>query len=99
MAAAVYLQDGLRLALIRDGWKLSLEVAGDSVPAVSLFDMDADPGERNDLVGEYPEAARVLLRDLVGIYRELPRYGAGQSRRYESSQEQIERLRALGYLQ
>lgn len=99
MLFAVHSRVGPRLALSRGKWKLGLDLPREGVPEVSLFDTEADSGEDNDLVDEYPEGVRVMLRELVAYYKALPRYGSGQARRYEISQEQVDRLRALGYIE
>ncbi|HUG54149.1 MAG TPA: sulfatase-like hydrolase/transferase [Vicinamibacteria bacterium] len=64
---------------------------------VELYDVGADPGERRDLSAEWPEKRSAMLRELFVALE------AGTVRRPEGraalTEEQRERLRALGYLQ
>ena len=62
---------------------------------ISLYDLEADPGEQHDLAPERPIAVR-YLRGLLGLTL------AGQERRHEASRTDIdatlrEQLEALGY--
>jgi hypothetical protein len=70
--------------VISDGHKLLVDER-QAVP--SLFDMAADPGETLDIASEHPDLVARLFELLPG-HRELP----------EPAAEDIERLKALGYL-
>jgi arylsulfatase len=67
-----------------------------------LFDLAADPGELHNLAGERPaEMARLeaLLRERAARERRRARQlDAASDRQREMSPEEIERLRALGYV-
>jgi arylsulfatase A-like enzyme len=65
-----------------------------------LFDLRSDPGERREVGELRPETRDRLRRELEG-YRVRPRVLPGESRVLrddERSAEEIERLRALGYI-
>lgn len=67
---------------------------------VQLFDLRADPGERRDVGAARPKIRDRLWRELE-LYRARPRKLAGESRVLpddERGAEEIERLRALGYI-
>lgn len=64
-----------------------------------LYDIAADPGEKNDLSDKEPEIVRNLSR-LLGA--EIAKVGAGESSADETGEipvEQLDRLRELGYLE
>ena len=88
-----------RLALVRGHFKLILGLPAGEPAELLLFDLAADRGESKNLISQYPGLARRLLHDLADVYRALPRFDLAGQRRYEVSQEQMDRLRALGYLQ
>ena len=49
-------------AIVQDNWKLMLDVKGQKV---ELYDLENDPGERNDLARQRPDLQRRLLDQLV----------------------------------
>jgi arylsulfatase A-like enzyme len=65
------------------------------VPAVELFDLAADPGEKKNVAGEKPAVARELNNRVVGIYRNA---GKRKPAKTEMDDALKERLRALGYI-
>jgi len=79
-------------AVVHGDHKLIVDLdSGDA----QLFDLAADPGERSDLAGERPEqvaALRRLLDDWAGGQPEV------RGEPLELSDEERERLEALGYL-
>ena len=80
------------------------DVLADGVPdelriQFLLYDLVADPWVVSDVGADHPEVRRRMIADLTRYYEELPRYDVGAASRVEISQEQIERLKALGYLQ
>ncbi|MDX1501691.1 MAG: sulfatase [Thermoanaerobaculia bacterium] len=87
-----------RLALVEGRWKLQLDTTLSFAPYVALYDLLEDPDEENDLASRHPGRARDMLRRLVLTYAGLPRYDVGLSTPYQIDQQQIDRLKALGYL-
>ena len=64
-----------------------------------LYDIAADPGEHNDLAAEEPE---IVERLKVRLEEEIARIASGETapgRAGEIPQDQLDRLRELGYLQ
>jgi len=64
-----------------------------------LYDIEADPGEKTDLADEQPETVELLSARLS---EEIERVAAGETvsdRTGEIPQDQLERLRELGYLE
>lgn len=88
-----------RLALIEGDWKLIFLPSDEGRAEAQLYNLKSDRAEKTNLLETHPGVARRLLRKLVNAYRESPRYAEGYTARSEVSQEQIERLRALGYLE
>ena len=77
---------GERFKLIRD------EASG----AIELYDLDADPGEQNDLAAEQPARVERLEGELEAWSR-AALADALPEREREPTLEELERLRALGY--
>lgn len=65
--------------------------------AARLFDLAADPGERNDLAGAAPERLRALERQLLD--RVAATEGTDPKTAAQRSKNVQERLRAIGYLE
>jgi arylsulfatase A-like enzyme len=65
------------------------------VPAVELYDLAEDPGEKRNVVGERTAAARELNGRIVDIYRKS---GGRKAAKIELDEALKERLRALGYI-
>jgi arylsulfatase A-like enzyme len=63
----------------------------------SLFDLAADPGERNDRLADEPQVARQLMDEMKARYRDFTP-DVEPANPVELSPEEIERLRALGYM-
>jgi hypothetical protein len=84
----------LKLGKSDDGRCLSFQVRGMRLRRSELYDLDADPGARNDISREKPDLHRHMLRRLLG-YRFTPVTDA-QSR--ELSEETTKTLRDLGYI-
>ena len=84
-----------QIAVLGRGWKLIDHVRSEKF---ELYDLAADPGETNDLSGSTdPDAiflAGILSRELE-VFR---RRGRAESREAVLSDEEMERLRSLGYL-
>jgi arylsulfatase A-like enzyme len=64
-------------------------------PAVELFDLARDPGEKRNLADEEPAVARELNSRVVEIYK---RTGVRKAAKIELDEALKERLRALGYI-
>lgn len=75
-----------------DGYKLMTSREGQ--PWVHLFDLKADPGEQNDLAASQPELVKRMIARRAELLQQTT-LGAGSGR--NASQEELERLRALGY--
>ena len=86
-------------AVVADGWKLIWNVvARDDRPEYELFDHVADPLDLNDVANAHPDRV-AELRSLIEAWRE--RAEAARVASDETSEldpEELERLRALGYL-
>jgi arylsulfatase A-like enzyme len=95
-------RDTESVAIVFQGWKLihnTKRAAGR--PEYELFDHRRDPLDRVDLAGQHPDVVQRLSRDLqawrktVAASRLKPDAEGGQA----LSKEELERLRALGYVQ
>ncbi|MDE0887306.1 MAG: sulfatase [Myxococcota bacterium] len=62
-----------------------------------LYDLESDPGESRDLSEEKPEITRRLAAEMRERYRDFDPTPSPQNR-VELEVEQLERLRALGYV-
>jgi arylsulfatase A-like enzyme len=62
-----------------------------------LFDLETDPSEQNNLYYEKPEESAVL-KEKIRSFREGNR-GSRSAQPHEMDEEQIKRLRSLGYIQ
>ncbi len=83
-------------ALVEGRWKLVVDQLGGSR---ELYDLDADPGERNDLADREPQVVVRMIRQLeaaIADAREsqLPRVGAERVQ----TENEIQRLIDLGYV-
>jgi arylsulfatase A-like enzyme len=94
--AATHMSEPPKFSLTRESWKLNVYPRQSQL---SLFDLASDPGEQVNLARRYPGTVRRMLRSLLELHGQLPAYEGQGATRHEISQEQIDRLRALGYLQ
>jgi arylsulfatase A-like enzyme len=84
-------------ALLSGPWKI-IHRPGESADAFQLYNLQEDPGEQHDRLREAPAAA-------LSLQEQLTRYGEMTSRyrfvaqKQRVSPEQVERLKALGYVQ
>jgi arylsulfatase A-like enzyme len=78
-----------RMGIISDGWKL---ITNDDEK--ELFDLTKDPGELNDLADTYPELAKELNDFILEWDKHIPR----NAQETDLSQEDIEALKSLGYI-
>ena len=63
-----------------------------------LFDRARDPGEQRNLVSELPEVAALARARLEEWLRQVPEYAAPIAPQAPPDAEELENLRALGYL-
>lgn len=87
----------MQYSLIIDGLKLVHYPAADMY---ALYDLDADPGENHNLINDaqYVDKVAALKTRLNELRRQdLLRIGAGAGEAYEPSEEELRKLRALGY--
>ena len=92
---------GSTLAIVEDGRKVIAYEDADSLARgerFGAFDLAADPGERDPAAAADADWARELLQRLGPIAAELLRPRA-QGEAAELGADQIEQLRALGYLE
>ena len=85
--------------LVDGRWKLMVYWFDDKrVP--TLFDLDADPGERTDVAGQNPEIVDRLMGQLGEIIDwDRPHTTAPALAPVGQSAETLKRLRSLGYVQ
>ena len=87
--------DGLRLSVRRDGWKYIWDQGEGSE---ELYDLGADPGERENVVEEEPDARAPLRAHLEGHVEELAETNESLPEvRMDAETER--RLKDLGYLE
>ncbi len=91
-------RDGIRDAVVEGDWKL----IRDTVRKRSeLYDISKDPNEEDDLAWRHPEVVARLEARLTGWHDELARSRDGRPSAIapELSEEEIEQLRGLGYVE
>jgi arylsulfatase A-like enzyme len=76
-------------------WKLIWDTRA---KRLSLFDLDRDPGELDDVAEAHPQLVRRLQRRLRTWRKSLPDLEAADRQDVEIDAEQAERLKSLGYL-
>jgi len=89
-------------AIIVDGWKLVHHVIRPAGrPEYELFDHGKDPLDRHDLAPQRPDMVARLSREMEAWRRmaEQARLKPDAATAREVSAEELERLRALGYVQ
>jgi arylsulfatase A-like enzyme len=95
-------RDAESFAIIRDGWKLvhnTKRPAGR--PEYELYNHVKDPLDKADLAAEQPEVVKRLANELEAWRRmaEAARLPPDSKSREGLGKEELERLRALGYIQ
>jgi arylsulfatase A-like enzyme len=80
--------------MIRNDWKLVRDI---DRPRVQLFNRRSDPGDRNDLAAEEVEIAGQMERELLTWHGLLD--DVEEASEVELTDEMIERLRSLGYIE
>ena len=63
-----------------------------------LFHLGRDESETRDVSGENPDVVKRLLEQYGQLEKSLPRF-SGETTKIELDEEQLERLRALGYVE
>jgi arylsulfatase A-like enzyme len=88
-----------RRAVIKESAKL-IEVSGNSD---EMFDIDADPLEMTNLIGEQPEITHALESELEShsqvVKAQSEMMEAGSTLDLEADEQLVERLRGLGYIE
>jgi arylsulfatase A-like enzyme len=85
-----------QLALVQGKWKLFVDRGND---VVQLFDLDADPHERDDVSAQNPDVVARLSALLDERLKENAARAAGAgASRSAATPEEMERLRGLGYV-
>jgi arylsulfatase A-like enzyme len=86
-------------AIVLGRWRLIVGRSGDE-PEYQLYDRRADPGERQDLSVDRPDVVKKLT-ELLDVQLEAARAVAGffdEPEDLDLSEEDLERLRELGYV-
>jgi arylsulfatase A-like enzyme len=92
---------GVATAIVDDGWKLIERVEPERPTRRELYDVERDPLEQEDLAAERPDVVTGLVQRLeawraaVSAVRLEPEAAAEGA----TSPEELERLKALGYVQ
>jgi hypothetical protein len=89
------------VAIVADGWKLIHHTRRPpSRPEFELFDFHEDPLDRNDVAAQHPEIVQALVRRLDGWRKKVAaeRLKPDAETARTLSGEELERLRALGYV-
>jgi len=95
-------RDAETFAIIRDGWKLIHNTKHPAARAdYELYHHGKDPLDKVDLAAEQPEVVKRLASELEAWRRmaEAARLPADSKSREGLGKEELERLRALGYIQ
>lgn len=93
----IFAQYGERLYSVRTPrWKL---IQRTSNQRVKLYDLHRDPGEQRNLSARYPEQSAALLAELEEWRVGRPQLDLGSRRDVELSEEMVEELRVLGYVE
>lgn len=92
---AVHSGSAPRLALVRDNYKLNIDLGSEE--PIQAFDFAADPQETNEL-SLTRKAVRSLANDTVRMYASLPRVRTEDSTTTVLDAEFIRELQTLGYL-
>ncbi len=84
-------------AIVREPWKLVHNI---SEKRFELYDLEADPGETNDLSAQHADVVTELGRTLSTMVRQAEVHGRGYnaSSTEDVSPGQLEALRGLGYI-
>jgi arylsulfatase A-like enzyme len=94
--------DSESFAIMADGWKLVRNVIrAPGMPEVELYDFEKDPLDQHDLSAQHPEVVRKLSAEMDAWKKqaEARRVKPDAEAARALSAEELERLRALGYLQ
>lgn len=91
-------RDGIRDTVVDGNWKLIRDTVRNRS---ELYDLDRDETESNDVAWRYPEVVARLEARLESWHEELARHREGRpdAAAPELSEEEIEQLRGLGYVE
>ncbi|MES1241661.1 MAG: sulfatase [Acidobacteriota bacterium] len=95
-------RDTQSFAVTYEGWKLIFnEKRGPGVPEYELYDHRRDPLDRNDVAARNPERVQQLARLIDGWRRKVrsERLPSDAEAGKSLGNEELERLRSLGYIQ
>jgi arylsulfatase A-like enzyme len=81
-------------SFMKDGWKLIIN----HLPAdfVELYHLKDDPHEKQNLAGDEEQKMKRFIQEMLQFQRSLPETKAGK---VDLTDEEIKRLRSLGYFQ
>lgn len=105
LSVAMTSEDYRALAVRAGNDKLIVEcVSEEGLRPVALFDLGADPREENNVLAQRPATVELLLGHLHDLAGEQPcetllRATQGKSIETDMSDERLEQLRSLGYIQ
>jgi hypothetical protein len=95
--AGVLRRNGFATAAFVEGGYLNKRQGGATGGAVELYDLEGDPAERSNVQTSHGAEVKSLMGALDAHFARLRRESAGHAR--EPNEEEIEKLRSLGYVE
>jgi arylsulfatase A-like enzyme len=83
-------------AVIGDGWKLIRNLRDDTF---ELYDLESDPGEKINLIDSEGPAIEIMRNKLTSGLSEFKKERLVELERVKFTKEEIDELKALGYMQ
>jgi arylsulfatase A-like enzyme len=102
LAPAAFSEDPGRacLAIVDDGWKLIHNTEGrEDLPEYELFDHRTDPLDRVDVAAQRPDVVERMKTQLVALHEMAVGARIESEGDADMSAEELQQLRALGYVQ